>query len=647
MSLNIRLAAADGMLPDQDVGCDLPGKASLDGAITCGQMQSFDFSVKDAHPSSRHERRKEYDLNITWEEYAPDGFSREMLLVNGRSPGPVLETDQDDRVVVRVQNLSPFNTTIHFHGIFPRYPFHRMDINSPGIEMEGTPWSDGTPGVSQHPIGPGNSFTYQFKATQHGSFWYHSHFLGQIEDGLYGPIIIRPRKSQPKPFQSISIDASTLLALEEAEQHVVPLVISDFVHLTSNAKWDMTLAARFEDSCYDSILFNGKGRVRCLPEDEVTSHLDDLQKAYLATVPGAAMTDKACFPPSVIIAFGGGDGNESALLPGTFSGCRETEGSVEVIKAHKTSCSSDKWTAIDFIGALNFMSGVVSIDEHDMWVYAMDGAYIEPQKVQAIVLGNGDRYSVLVKTHKAGDFKIRFNGNSVPQMMEANAILTVEGESDGSESKAHVNLVGLPLTKDVVYFNQSIAHPYPPDPPAQSADKLFHLSMKVDGASYLWAMNNTRLMPMDFDLGSPILFHPNPEANNNVTITTNYNDWVDLVLFASVFPMPPHPIHKHGTKMYHIGSGTGPFKWESVDEAIKEIPGQFNLVNPPRRDSFSSLPAIDDVSWVVVRYHASNPGAWLLHCHINNHLVGGMMMVIQDGFDRWPMIPKEYLDYGM
>lgn len=61
-------------------------------------------------------RVREFDLVVTWSKHAPDGFSRNMFLVNGQSPGPTIEVDQNDRVVVRVKNKSPYNTTIHFHG---------------------------------------------------------------------------------------------------------------------------------------------------------------------------------------------------------------------------------------------------------------------------------------------------------------------------------------------------------------------------------------------------------------------------------------------------------------------------------------------------------------------------------------------------
>ena len=58
----------------------------------------------------------------------------------------------------------------------------------------------------------------------------------------------------------------------------------------------------------------------------------------------------------MLIAGGGGHGNEDALLPGSFSGCKETDGAVEVIKAHKSSCSEENWTAIDIIGGTSMVS---------------------------------------------------------------------------------------------------------------------------------------------------------------------------------------------------------------------------------------------------------------------------------------------------
>lgn len=347
-------------------------------------------------------------------------------------------------------------------------------------------------------------------------------------------------------------------------------------------------------------------------------------------------------------AFGGtlSTFNNSTIPAGIFSGCVPTTGPLETFETSYTPLF-ERWIAFDIIGSTNFAIGVFSIDEHDMWVYAMDGSYITPQRVQTITVANGERYSVLVKTHRAGQFKMRYVANSAPQTITGHAVLDVRGlfPSKLEDSKPWTDIIGNSLTNSTTCFNQDIAAPFPPEPIPSNADDLHVLNMRIDGASYLWALNSTRLQPHSMEFhNTPALFrNPDHESfHNNVTLTTRNNTWVDLVLFSSVFPMPPHPIHKHGIKMYQIGTGAGPFKWKSVAEARKDIPEAFNLVNPPKRDTFTSHPARKEVNWIAVRYHVSNPGAWLVHCHISNHMMGGMMMVILDGVDAWPEVPAEY-----
>ena len=159
--------------------------------------------------------------------------------------------------------------------------------------MHGTPWSDGVPGITQRPIQPGDSFTYEFQATQHGSHWYHAHFRGQIQDGMYGAIVIHPRRGEPDPFHLISDSDDDVRAMREAERGVRPLLVADISHLTSQDKWEATLEAEIEVSCFDAVVFNGRGSVECIPEDQVTAHLTDVQKGYLSFVEGSMMTDKA------------------------------------------------------------------------------------------------------------------------------------------------------------------------------------------------------------------------------------------------------------------------------------------------------------------------------------------------------------------
>lgn len=158
--------------------------------------------------------------------------------------------------------------------------------------MYNTPWSDGVPGLSQLQIRPGGHFTYKWTATQYGSFWYHSHDRGQLDDGLYGAILIHPEDSVEKPFALISSDPQTLDAIEKAARDPVPVVLSDWQHIPSGDRWDIEVASGTELPCYDSFLVNGKGRVNCFGQEKIQSLTDPVEKQLLGLAGLTSLTDK-------------------------------------------------------------------------------------------------------------------------------------------------------------------------------------------------------------------------------------------------------------------------------------------------------------------------------------------------------------------
>lgn len=97
------------------------------------------------------------------------------MLINGRTPGPTIVANWGDTIRVTVRNLLQANgTSIHWHGM-------RM-LNS-NIQ-------DGTNGITECALAPGDFKTYQFQATEYGTSWYHSHFSHQYGDGVVGTIQI-------------------------------------------------------------------------------------------------------------------------------------------------------------------------------------------------------------------------------------------------------------------------------------------------------------------------------------------------------------------------------------------------------------------------------------------------------------------------
>ncbi len=95
---------------------------------------------------------------------------------NGQVPGPRIHIRQGDRVRIDVHNDLPEITTVHWHGLI-------LDNQM-----------DGPAEVTQPPILPGGSYSYEFKAEQHGTYFYHPHAKPDRTQalGLYGALIIDP-----------------------------------------------------------------------------------------------------------------------------------------------------------------------------------------------------------------------------------------------------------------------------------------------------------------------------------------------------------------------------------------------------------------------------------------------------------------------
>lgn len=111
---------------------------------------------------------------------------------NGHVPGPEIRARQGDRLRVVVDNALDQATTVHWHGI-------RLPNNMDGVAY-----------LTQDPIDPGQSFTYEFDLPDAGTYWYHPHHNSseQIGRGLSGPLIIE--ESEP-----IQIDRELIWVLDD------------------------------------------------------------------------------------------------------------------------------------------------------------------------------------------------------------------------------------------------------------------------------------------------------------------------------------------------------------------------------------------------------------------------------------------------
>jgi suppressor of ftsI len=123
-----------------------------------------------------------------------DGVTTEMYAYNGAVPGPTLELQEGDDVVIRFRNDLPEETTVHWHGL--HLPF----------DADGSPF---------HPVAPGATYEYRFtvRPGSAGTYWYHPHphhRTGlQVARGLYGGVIVR---AQDDPLPSSLTERLLILA---------------------------------------------------------------------------------------------------------------------------------------------------------------------------------------------------------------------------------------------------------------------------------------------------------------------------------------------------------------------------------------------------------------------------------------------------
>lgn len=102
---------------------------------------------------------------------------------NGMIPGPIIRATEGETVRINVTNKLTESTAVHWHGLF--VPFLQ----------------DGVGGLTQDPIKPGETFTYEFTLRNSGTHMYHAHHnsADQVNRGLIGPFIIDPKDPSVMP----------------------------------------------------------------------------------------------------------------------------------------------------------------------------------------------------------------------------------------------------------------------------------------------------------------------------------------------------------------------------------------------------------------------------------------------------------------
>ena len=562
---------------------------------------------------------------------------------------------KNDTIVVEVKNHLPASTTtLHWHGLYMHGPtendLRRIPKEASGdpirISPKESPWADGVPGVTQCPILPGQTFRYKFVANPAGTHWWHSHAALQREDGLYGSLIVREPKEE---------DIHHDLYDEDLSAHV--LIIQDWVHKSGV---DMWLPHHWDDGSNKatSFLVNGKGKFRNFGVNKFPGLFTPVEeisvkqgKRYRIRVINAGVS--LCPVEMsienhnlIVIASDGAD-----IEPITVDSLVLHNGERYDIIID-TSNKVKKAYLIKFGGLMdcgaNKIHGAAilkyeGMNDHQEQSQILSGLKYEDsinvpgKQLNSINRGQGDpmrialsdirsaRKDLLKKADRTIYLSYNFHDTSNPIFYD--------------HMYSFDDVIGKNNLRTPMMNNISLMLPVSP------------LLSQIDDVDLSMFCNAENLDPkVHCKDGFCSCYH---------LYQLNYGEEVDLFLIDEGLPWDvSHPFHLHGFHFQVLAMerlGATPdyvFGWNGPGNNItrqmvieRDLQGRIpkNYDSPPSKDTVT----VPDAGYTLVRLRATNPGFWLMHCHMSWHNHIGMGVLFKVGSrSNMPEIPSNFPKCG-
>ncbi|KAL5555955.1 hypothetical protein UlMin_038191, partial [Ulmus minor] len=502
---------------------------------------------------------------VKYEFKSPDCFKKLAITIKGRSPGPTIQVHEGDTIIAELKN---------------------------SLLTRGTPWFDGTEGVTQCPMVPGETFKYQFDVDRPGTYLYHAHYGMQREAGLQGMIRVALPDGQSEPF-AYDYDRSIILSNWYHK--------STYEQATGLSSLNFTWVGEPQ-----SLLIHGKGKFDC---------------SKLTT-------------PSL----------EADVCNETKPECSPYVMTVISRKTYRLRIGS-----LTALPALSFQ-----IEGHNMTIVEADGHYVEPIVVQNLFIYSGETYSVLIKTDQNPSTNYWIKSDIVSRnTMTPSGLPTPSGWNDVvSRLTQSLSIKARnghnrppPLTSDrvIVLLNtQNTIN-------GQCRWSVNNYSFTLPHTPYLIALKHK--LTDQFDQKPPpdgydFVNYDIYKTQKNTTATSSdeiyrlkFNTTVDIILQNANSMVnktsETHPWHLHGHDFWVLGYGSGKFD-------IYNDPKKYNLVNPIEKNTV----AVQPYGWTALRFRVDNPGVWAFHCHIESHFYMGMGVVFEEGIDSVGKLPNSIMGCG-
>ncbi|OJD15165.1 hypothetical protein AJ78_04560 [Emergomyces pasteurianus Ep9510] len=547
--------------------------------------ESLHSGTQELHPEE-HIYRPATTIRLNWTVTAgyrrPDGVLKRVYLINGHAPGPLIEARSGDRLIVEVKNsLEDEGVSLHWHGL------HMRDANR----------MDGTTGVTQCAINPGDSFLYDFviSDSQSGTYWYHAHSGLQRADGLYGGLVVhRPTTTAIRGIQYRHMESDILKYKYQKE---ILFLVGDWYHRPANdvLKWYMRAASYGNEPVPDSLLINGVGRfdcamavparpIDCSGENTIPHFIIDPTQSYRVRVVNTGSL------AGVSLGFSQG-----------YLSLVHVDGGLEVEQLKQPKRSNSKSIGVLYPG----------------------------QRVDFVLRHNGNARAESFLTVQLDPECFKYPNPALTSLQ----IFPIYG-TNPNNMKAYIPQPLPLLSANHIDLTQISSTPTLLSSLPREAQQTYVIYTKISQMSKnqnipFGYFNQTSWRPQSDPPYPLVALDPHLWDKNQFAISTGGQPvWVDLVV--NNLDEGPHPFHLHGHDFFILTVHASSRGWGSYNPFNPHQ--QHQQYRPSSKDLDTALlrdtVQIPRRGHAVLRFRADNPGIWLFHCHILWHLASGMAMTV-------------------
>lgn len=320
-----------------------------------------------------------YDLTVSAKWLAPDGHWRKTYVINGITPGPLVECTHHDTLRVHVHNALSIPISIHWRMYWVSVVY--MDA---------------------------------IHRAAHTLVQYHAHFLGAYDDGIRGPLFVRPGPRISRHWPLLTNASDEQVSLEQAYQRGIKTMLFAWDHDEAEGRFIRLKGAGVPPLCFKSVLINQVDRVKCLDEQTRTTLGATLPRVFGQADVNGCRT----FLPA--------DPRLSNPVE-----CKDTAPLYPVFHSSESASDDGEWVVFHLVNAGSEAPQSFSIDDHDLWIIAADGEFVRPIQLQVVYLIVGARYSVAVPLNQPeGEYTIRSSFTNYPyQLLAGYSVLVVDSRS--------------------------------------------------------------------------------------------------------------------------------------------------------------------------------------------------------------------------